>query len=220
MWKFIRKLFQGTLNKPQVKEGPSWVLSDTRPMQEESPYTFFVPSDAEKAALEPGDLVRLRFEGDAGAERMWVLFKGRDEKGCFGVLDNEPAEISDLHMHDEVRFQNHHILSVYELKVTTNEEIAAEGKFFERCYVALEIIKSAAKISKAERCLPRDIEGESFPDTGWIIYAEGKENLPLEEMSYVAIGIVLNKDDGLLPFLEEPVGAVLYKTESGMLQAQ
>lgn len=220
MFKFLKRLFQTTPAQTQSECEPGWELIDPRPTMEQNPYTFFVPSNAEKAALQPGDLVKMMFDGlDEGVERMWVIFEGRDDQGCYGKLDNEPCAITGLNLHDPVRFQDFHITAVYQNRCTSDEDLAAEEKFFERCHVDPEILSGEAQISKAERHPPKENEDQRFPDAGWVIHADGREDLPLDKMSYVAIGVVLNRDDSLLELLDEPVGTVVKRTKHGLLLA-
>ena len=193
----------------------AWRIIDPRPIQGESPFTFFVPSEAEKAALTEGDLVKLMFEGtdndEFPVERMWVIFQGRDTEGCFGHLDNQPIEIRKLDQGDRISFQDHHIVSVWEPKIDL--DTSEEDKYFARCYVDPILLGSDQKIGRLERRKPPmrwwRRKPERFQDTGWHIYAEGKKRPWRRNMQWIAIGVVLNKDASIQKYLHEPVGTRL-----------
>lgn len=198
-----------------------WQLIDPRPIRKEAPFTFFVPSDAEKAALQPGDTVKLMFEaleeGEA-TERMWVTFEGRDADGMFGKLDNQPVGISGLALHDPVRFQDFHIVSVLNPRCTTGEEQAEEDRYFARCRVERAIIEGRARVALAERHDRQDVAQVKFPDTGWRFYSTDTPDMQLDDMNFVAVGVVLNKDASLLDVLHLPVGTVVRRNpENGRL---
>src|ERR1700752_3193141 len=90
-------------------------LVDPRPMAKSAPYTFFLPSPVEIAAVAKGDLVKLIFEyfhpiDKWGAERMWVIVEEAQDGNLAGVLDNHPDEpTSTLKTGDAIHFQRHHI---------------------------------------------------------------------------------------------------------------
>ena len=189
------------------KEDETWRLVDPRPIQEENPYTFFVPSEAEKAALVAGDIIKLIFEGPVSneffVERMWLKFEGRDAQGCFGYLDNQPYEIEGLHLGDMVRFQNYHIVSVLEPKIDL--DASDEDRYFARCYVDPALMDGKQKIGRLERRKPPRRwwrkKRDRFQNTGWYIYAEGTKKPWRRQMQYIAIGHILNKDDSILEHL-------------------
>ena len=64
-------------------------------------------------------------------------------------------------------------------------------------------------------------EGDRFPDSGWRIRADARgksaEDFDSDEIAYVAIGAVLNKDDSWLQLIDEPMGARFEKDlETGL----
>lgn len=193
-----------------------WCLIDPRSTIEECPYTFFVPSDAEKAALESGNLVKLIFESldpeEDSIERMWVIFRGRDEHGYFGNLDNEPYDIQGLSAGDMIHFDDFNIIAVWEPKFDTPED---EDRFFARCHVDPRILYDDKRIGRLVRRKPKRqwwwSKPRLYPDTGWHIYANDESTPKRKEMEYVAIGALLNKDNSFLPLLDAPVGACLVR---------
>jgi uncharacterized protein YegJ (DUF2314 family) len=86
----------------------------------EFPATFHIPSDADKAAVQPGDFVKVGFVLGAGtdreaSERMWVevtgLFDHGDTSGFIGNLNNDPVFIP-IEDGDQVEFEARHMLAI------------------------------------------------------------------------------------------------------------
>jgi len=78
----------------------------------EHPQTFHIPSAAEKAALRPGDWVKVGFVfSDGKVERMWVLIKSIDGSVLEGSLDNEPLN-DGARLGDRVVFSERHVLGI------------------------------------------------------------------------------------------------------------
>jgi hypothetical protein len=70
-----------------------YLLQDPRPIRAEAPYTFFVSSAAELAAIRSGDLVKLIIQHvpqgpKYDAERMWVRVTEVSGDEMRGTLDN------------------------------------------------------------------------------------------------------------------------------------
>lgn len=90
--------------------GVKYVLMDGVEQNRLYPDTFEIPSDKEKAALRPGDYVKLCFEDPLGlsvSERMWVQVIKRGT----GRLMNTPLA-ADLEWGDMVDYEDRHVLSV------------------------------------------------------------------------------------------------------------
>lgn len=80
---------------------------------------FTIPTPEERAAVQPGDIVKLVFgltepEGEIAAERMWVIVDGMDAAGYIGTLDSDPEYITSIEAGDEVRFDASHIIEVFD----------------------------------------------------------------------------------------------------------
>lgn len=74
------------------------------------PETFWIPSADEKAALRPGDDVRLMWSvRRSHGERMWVRITQRNGDEFTGTLENWPV-MAYLRHGDRVRFQADHII--------------------------------------------------------------------------------------------------------------
>ncbi|WP_435259783.1 DUF2314 domain-containing protein [Thioclava sp. FR2] len=101
-----------------MSDDASFTLEDGRKRAAEAPYTFFLPSPAELAAIGPGDAVKLIFVHrlpveEWESERMWVKVVKVDGDRLVGELDNIPDEKSSpLRPGDRVEFGRHNIISV------------------------------------------------------------------------------------------------------------
>src|SRR5690349_17809220 len=96
----------------------AYAVLDARPFAAEAPYTFFLPSPAEIAAVGKGDLVKFLFDYPQetekwSAERMWVSIEPAEDDTLQCVLDNQPNErTSPLKAGDIIEFSRHAILSI------------------------------------------------------------------------------------------------------------
>lgn len=92
-----------------------YTLIDAKEMNREHPTTFFIPEQAEIEGIKEGSLVKLAFQDEwFSAERMWVTVTKVDRDKFTGVLDNEPYDIPNLSLGDEVTFEARHIYEVWE----------------------------------------------------------------------------------------------------------
>lgn len=77
-----------------------------------NPDTFWIPSAQEKAAVEPGDFVKLMFDSGHGVERMWVKVTANNGDSLTGTLANEPFFIPGLSFGEPVSFKPKHIIDI------------------------------------------------------------------------------------------------------------
>nr|WP_301281065.1 DUF2314 domain-containing protein [Arcanobacterium phocae] len=80
---------------------------------------FTIPTPEERAAVQPGDIVKLVFglvnpEGEVAAERMWIIVDGQDAAGYVGTLDTDPEFISSVEAGDEIQFTSDHIIEIFD----------------------------------------------------------------------------------------------------------
>ena len=103
-------------------EADGWALDDGEVAHAESPETYWIPPQAERIALQPGALVKLRFyiraPNESGdfvdhGERMWVEIKERVDGWYRGVLDNDPYCSKAIQSGLELWFQPRHVIAIY-----------------------------------------------------------------------------------------------------------
>lgn len=117
-----------------------WNLLDGEEIHRERPDTFEIPPIEARAALKPGQIVKLMFRivldpqklaanpnwtvfgarpKSELTERMWVVVKRSLDDGSYvGTLDNDPASQSvargDVRAGMEVSFDHRHVIAIHE----------------------------------------------------------------------------------------------------------
>lgn len=91
-------------------------IDDGEAMHRSAPETYCIPSAQERAAVQPGDYVRLTFrlnvESFSIAERMWVQITQREGDSYIGRLANTPKDIRALQFGDLVRFKARNVIKI------------------------------------------------------------------------------------------------------------
>ncbi len=201
---------------------PSWSLDDPTPRIVENSYTFFVPPPEMLDLLAPGDVVKLIFRSIPvrekwNAEKMWVEITQISGDHWVGKLNNHPDDMPQLKAGDEVRFERKHIIDfeVFPRGRLTADQLAKLPKpareFWDRCFVDKCVLHDGVKVGFIYREVPEPYsENEKFKDSGWRIRGDHRglteEEYSNREVSYVALGAVLNKDDSWLHLIDEEVG--------------
>ena len=201
---------------------PSYDLVDPRIIANEAPYTFFLPTSDQLAAVTPSDLVKLMFDyphktENWAAERMWVTVKETEGDLLRGVLANQPDEpTSPLSLGDAIAFQRHHILAIEWEHPETAPATSTEKEFWDRCLVDDCVLDGQEPVEFLYREQPdMQQDGDKYPDSGWRI--RGRQGsatdseMDARKLSYVALGAVLNRDDSWLPWIDAPVGTALMR---------
>jgi hypothetical protein len=201
---------------------PGYALDDPRPIAAEAPYTFFLPSTAEIAAVGKGDIVKLifRYSHDAEkwqVERMWVIVEEVKENGLRGRLDNHPDEpTSPLKADDSIEFQRHHIISIDWANPQAAPPRPMDRSYWERCLVDQCVLDGKEPVEYLYREEPEPLdEGDTYPDSGWSIRGRrgeaSDEEMDAREVVYVALGAVLNCDDSWIGWIDAPAGTQLMR---------
>jgi hypothetical protein len=195
---------------------PGYFIADPRPIEADAPYTFFIASEAEVAAVSEGDLVQLTFELDPpgahwSAERMWVTVTGADGDRLTGRLESNPDD-APLKKGAEVRFRRLDILHVYFADASRAPPPDTRREYWYRCLVESCVIEGDEPVEYIYREAPDLGEAtDKHPDSGWRIRgrrgAATAEAYDGREVRYVALGLVLNRDDSWLPLIGAPVGS-------------
>lgn len=98
------------MSATKIKDSPQFVNGVI--MHRDHPDTFEIPSDEEKAAIFPGDFVKVGFICGKDTERMWLEVTGTRADGWIhGTLNNDPV-ITNLEIGDEFTVHRDHVLSI------------------------------------------------------------------------------------------------------------
>ncbi len=194
-----------------------YTLDDPRPIQREAPYTFFLPPSAEIDALQPGNIVQLTFRSHPpglkwDAERMWVNLTALTPDGMTGTLENKPYDMPQIQKGQSIPFQPFHIIAT---------DVGGKGeapprRYWDRCFVDDCVFKESVPVYYLYRETP-DMAGaeDKYPDSGWRIRGDYRsltdEELENRDVSYIAIGKVLNADDSWLYLIDSPVGSAFMR---------
>ena len=199
-----------------------YVLDDPRPIAAESPYTFYLPSDDMKAALEVGDHVQLVIRSVPSsrhydAERMWVTITSIDGDWFVGNLANTPFDMPQLPLGTRIEFQCYHVIDIeWSDQAENGERVTADSvrpkQIWDRCLVDKCVTDRERPVYYIYREEPdMGSADDKYPDSGWRIRGDYRglsdEELEGWEAEFVAIGRVLNADDSWLHLIDEPVGS-------------
>ena len=197
----------------------AYELVDPRPSAAASPYTYFLPLTSRLEAIMPNDLVQLVFRAIPAsekwdAERIWVRVRAVGAHVVEGDLDSTPDDMPGVERGMSVRFERFHIIGVVfndpAIEKTIPEDL--RRKYWERCLVDRCVVYEGVPVHYLYREEPdMGEEGDKYPDSGWRIRGDMRnlsdEELERRELSYVALGAVLNEDDSWLHLIDEPVGS-------------
>lgn len=193
-------------------------LDDPRPIAAEAPYTFELPLSAWLDALQPGDLVKAIFRQTDGAEleyraeRMWVEIEQIDGDLYTGPLVNQPSSITRIAIGDIVSIPRSHVIATEIAEGRTRPCPDDRREYRDRCLVDACVVDGRSHVEylyreKSEGTKP----GDEFPDSGWRIrgtrQAIDHDERQGKTVQYLALGVVLNRDDNWLHLIDSPPGS-------------
>jgi hypothetical protein len=199
-------------------------IEDPRPRAAEAPYTFSLPAPEELSALAPDDYVKLIFVSvpTSNVERMWVMIDAIDGDNLVGLLANEPKDMPGLNFRDTIAFSRHAIIACQwgEDRDSYPTPPPPNRTYWERCLVDRCVIDEGVRVHFLYREEPQPTSEDDDPDSGWAIRGDyrglSKEELDARETAFVALGLVLNRDDSWLHLIDEPIGSAFIRDwESG-----
>ncbi|EOQ31128.1 DUF2185 domain-containing protein [Bacillus cereus group sp. RP37] len=192
----------------------SWYLDNVYELNKGAPYTFYLPSSEVLEKLKVGDLVKLIFvskneeEDGFHGERMWVVITERNEKKFVGELDNDPYRL-DLKIGDKISFGIENICD------TEYDDPASSDWDF---YFDTKVIVSDDVLEKREFNFMLRDNPTAEGDPGWSILSgyesDDYVNNP-KNFQIISIGVILNIDDSILNFLEEPPLCAYERNDEG-----
>jgi hypothetical protein len=208
-------------------------IDDPRPIAESAPYTFYMPSDAELAALAPGDFVKLIFRSippgrQWDAERMWVKIENVSRERLSGRLDNIPSDMPQLRLNQRVEFLRHQVIGIDwdEARKVAPPPSPPRRSYWERCLVDRCVVDDGVPVHYLYREEPEPLRnGETDRDSGWRIRGDYRglsdEEVDARESEYIALGRVLNSDDSWIHLIDAPVGSAFIRDwETGEFVAE
>ena len=198
-------------------------IDDPRPIADEAPYTYFLPTENALLALQPGDLAKIVFRSippgrEWEAERMWVKITAVAGDLMKGTLDNSPSDMPQLKAGALVQFQRSDVIDLIwdENRTTRPPPPTGRREYWDRCLVDRCVVDDGVKVHYLYREEPDIADGETtYPDSGWRIRGDYRDindaALGDRETSYIALGAVLNHDDSWLHLIDEPIGSAFIR---------
>ncbi len=204
-----------------------YVVDDPRSVAESAPYTFFLPSENELLAIEPGDIAKVTFRGvppgDAwDAERMWVVVIVAHGDRLVGKLDNDPSGLPQLKLGDTVEFKRSDVIDI----LWSKERLLAppppppRREYWDRCMVDDCVLAGRSEVDYIYRETPdMALPDDKYPDSGWRIRGN-EQSIDQDEANglaphNVALGKVLNQDDTWLHLIDSPAGSAFRLQSDG-----
>ncbi len=147
-------------------------------------------------------------EDGFNGERMWVEITERNEKKFVGKLNNNPYRL-DLKIGDKISFGIENICD------TEYHDPASKDWDF---YFDTKVIVSNDVLEKREFSFMLKEDSREEGDSGWSILSGYESddfvNDP-KNFQIISVGVILNIDDSILKFLEEPPLCAYERNDEG-----
>jgi hypothetical protein len=192
----------------------SWYLDNVYELNKESPFTFYIPSTEVLEKLKVGDLVKLIFvteqaedDGYRG-ERMWVQITEMNGTQLIGKLDNEPHRLP-LKIGDKISFGLQNICDTEYHDPNSDKW----DYFFDTLVTVSTDVLERSEFNFLLRDHPH---GEG--DSGWTLLSGYEDDEFLgdsKNFQIVSLGVLLNMDDSILAFMDEPPLCAYERNDDG-----
>lgn len=103
-----------------------WHLTDGEQMNRDYPDTFEIPTEEDKAAIEPGDTVKAVFSLTDWGEKMWLEVVKVKERHLVCRLTSHPLAIPRLSCGDSVKVKRKEVVDILWKDVDYSEMFAAD----------------------------------------------------------------------------------------------
>jgi hypothetical protein len=195
----------------------SWELDNVYDRNKEAPYTFYIPSKQVIDILDIGDIVKLIFLGESekdglAGERMWVEITERNGEDFKGLLTNEPYDLKDLKVGQEVLFKVEHICDTeYE------DPSSSEWDY----YFDTKIMVSKDVLDRREFNFMLRDNPNNEQDSGWTVLSGYEEDDFLnnsENFQPISIGVILNIDNSILSIIDKKTLCAFERNKEGLFE--
>lgn len=190
----------------------SWRLVDAAALAAQAKYTFFRPSATVLEQLAPGQRVKLIFALETEIsdypedEKLWVSITERSGQSFTGQLQDEPFYIDNLEAGQTISFESRHIVDTDPPDPAGNPL----APFAHRCLVSRAVLEGGSPVALLYREKSRGEFKKGIEDSGWRILAADDSPADLDRpdgSSFIALGVLLNREEHLLPLLDAPAGS-------------
>lgn len=206
-------------------------IADPRPITEAAPYTFFLPSENEVLALAPGDRAKLIFHSippspHHAAERMWVRITRAKGERLWGRLESQPQAMPQLRPGVRIGFRRGDVIDLCwaEPRAVRPPSAPHRRAYWSRCLVDACVLEGTP-VHYLYRESPDFALADEYLDSGWRIRGDYRgidtAEIDARAICRVALGAVLNVDDGWLHLIDAPIGAAFVRNwQSGRFEPE
>lgn len=167
-------------------------------------------------SLQEGDLVQLLFVEQAKkpyipSERLWVLISAREDDNFVGVITNGPKIINELQQGDTVVFKTKHIAAT----MREDLDIPSPEPYIKTTVIVTKDVLRKREFNFMLRAEPFE---NNAMDSGWMVLNKREEQGTVKNIANfvcITMGELLNIDDSIISFIEEPPYCAYTRGEDG-----